>query len=147
MPPAAAGAHGSDANGRRWRQEGRTLRGDHMSHTQDMPPVDRADLEQSSLGDAEFERELLSEFLSSSSSMLSSLAGAVASSDPSGVMKAAHSLKGCSWTVGARALGAECEQLEQEAKGGSVEQAEQRLNRIQGLLQEVDAYVRANWAL
>lgn len=118
-----------------------------MSHTHDMPPVDRADLEQSSLGDTEFERELLSEFLSSSSTMLSSLAGAVATSDPSGVMKAAHSLKGCSWTVGARALGAECEQLEQEAKGGSIEQAEQRLNRIQGLLRQVDAYVRENWAL
>jgi len=118
-----------------------------MSHTQELPPVERADLEQSSLGDTDFERELLSEFLSSSSTMLASLAGAVASSDPGSIMKAAHSLKGCSWTVGARALGAECEQLEHEAKGGSIDQAEQRLNRIQGLLRQVDAYVRENWAL
>ena len=118
-----------------------------MSHTHDVPPVERADLEQSSLGDTEFERELLSEFLASSSTMLTSLQGAVASSDPSEVMRAAHSLKGCSWTVGARALGAECEQLEHEARGGSVEQAEQRLDRIQGLLQQVDAYVREHWAL
>jgi HPt (histidine-containing phosphotransfer) domain-containing protein len=118
-----------------------------MSETQDMPPVERADLEQSSLGDTEFERELLSEFLASSSTMLSSLAGAVASSDPTQVMQAAHSLKGCSWTVGARALGAECEQLEHEAKGGSVQLAEERLERIQGLLRQVDAYVRQNWSL
>jgi HPt (histidine-containing phosphotransfer) domain-containing protein len=118
-----------------------------MSETQDMAPVERADLEQSSLGDTEFERELLSEFLSSSSTMLSSLAGAVASSDPTQVMQAAHSLKGCSWTVGARALGAECEQLEHEAKDGSVELAEERLERIQRLLRQVDAYVRENWSL
>lgn len=118
-----------------------------MSQSQDMPPVERADLEQSSLGDTEFERELLAEFLTSSNDMLSSLQGAVASSDAVQVMKAAHSLKGCSWTVGARLLGAECEQLEQEAKGGHVEQAEQRLNRIRGLLRQVDEYVRQNWSL
>lgn len=118
-----------------------------MNQSHDMPPVERADLEQSSLGDTEFERELLSEFLASSTDMLTSLEGAVASSDAVKVMKAAHSLKGCSWTVGARVLGAECEQLEQEAKGGHVEQAEQRLNRIQALLQQVDAYVRENWSL
>jgi HPt (histidine-containing phosphotransfer) domain-containing protein len=118
-----------------------------MSATQDMPPVERADLEQSSLGDIEFERELLAEFLASSDGMLSSLAGAVAASDPTQVMKAAHSLKGCSWTVGARALGAECEHLEQEAKDGSVDLATQRLERIQSLLRQVDAYVRQHWSL
>ncbi len=118
-----------------------------MSQSQDTPPVERADLEQSSLGDTEFERELLSEFLASSSNMLNSLEGAVASSDAVQVMKAAHSLKGCSWTVGARMLGAECEQLKHEAKGGSIEQAEQRLTRIQGLLRQVDAYVREHWSL
>jgi histidine phosphotransfer protein HptB len=118
-----------------------------MSQSHDMPPVERADLEQSSLGDTEFERELLSEFLTSSQDMLTSLQGAVASSDAVLVMKAAHSLKGCSWTVGARTLGAECEQLEQEAKGGCVEQAAQRLDRIRGLLRQVDAYVRENWSL
>lgn len=118
-----------------------------MSEPVDTPPVERSDLEQSSLGDTEFERELLAEFLSSSGTMLSSLAGAVASSDATQVMKAAHSLKGCSWTVGARALGAECELLEQEAKGGSIDLATQRLDRIQGLLRQVDAYVRENWSL
>jgi HPt (histidine-containing phosphotransfer) domain-containing protein len=118
-----------------------------MSQSHDMPPVERADLEQSSLGDSDFERELLAEFLASSTTMLNSLEGAVASSDAVQVMKAAHSLKGCSWTVGARMLGAECEQLEHEAKSGHVEQAEQRLNRIQALLQQVDAYVRENWSL
>lgn len=118
-----------------------------MSQSHDMPPVERADLEQSSLGDTEFERELLTEFLTSSNDMLTSLAGAVASSDAVQVMKAAHSLKGCSWTVGARILGAECDQLEQEAKSGSIEQARQRLDRIQNLLQQVDAYVRENWSL
>lgn len=118
-----------------------------MSESQDTPPVERAALEQSSLGDTEFERELLSEFLSSSCTMLRSLEGAVASSDARQVMKAAHSLKGCSWTVGARALGAECEELEQEAKVGSVEQAALRLDRIRGLLGQVDAYVREHWAL
>jgi len=118
-----------------------------MSESQETPPVERADLEQASLGDTEFERELLSEFLSSSSDMLASLDHAVASSDATQVMQAAHSLKGCSWTVGARALGAECDELEQEARGGSVEQADRRLARIRGLLGQVDAYIRVHWAL
>lgn len=99
------------------------------------------------MGDVEFERELLQEFLSSTDGMLSSLAGAVASSDPKEVLRAAHSLKGCCWTVGARALGAECEELELEAKGGSVADAERRLARIQDLLGQVDAYVRRHWSL
>jgi HPt (histidine-containing phosphotransfer) domain-containing protein len=111
------------------------------------PPLDRAELEQSSLGDVEFERELLSEFLASSDDMLASLAGAVEESDVERVHRAAHSLKGCCWTVGARKLGSECEQLEHQARGGTIEGAEERLGRIRAMLREVDEYVRRTWSL
>jgi hypothetical protein len=102
------------------------------------PPLDRAELEQSSLGDVEFERELLSEFLASSDDMLASLAGAVEESD----VERVH----C-WTVGARKLGSECEQLEHQARGGTIEGAEERLGRIRAMLREVDEYVRRTWSL
>jgi len=112
-----------------------------------MPPLDHDELEQASLGDEAFERELLSEFLSSSGGMLSSIVGAVESRDPQQVHRAAHSLKGCCWTVGARALGAECEQLELKARGGVLEGAEDSVTRIQELYQQVDEYVRRRWSL
>ena len=99
------------------------------------------------MGDVEFERELLAEFLSSSDAMLSSLGGAVQESDVERVHRAAHSLKGCCWTVGARALGSECEQLELQARGGSIDGAETHLARIREMLRQVDEYVRRTWAL
>lgn len=117
-----------------------------MNETQ-TPPLDHSELEQASLGDEAFERELLAEFLASSGGMLSSIAGAVASRDAQQVHRAAHSLKGCCWTVGARALGAECEKLELEARGGGLAGAEDSVVRIQELYQQVDAYVRRRWSL
>jgi histidine phosphotransfer protein HptB len=117
-----------------------------MSQTQP-PPLDRFELEQSSMGDVEFERELLSEFLASSDDMISSLASAVQESDADRVHRAAHSLKGCCWTVGARDLGSECEKLELEARDGAIACAEQRLTRIRELLRQVDDFVRTNWSL
>jgi HPt (histidine-containing phosphotransfer) domain-containing protein len=117
-----------------------------MQDTQ-TPPLEHSDLEQASLGDEAFERELLSEFLASSNGMVSSIAGAVESRDPQKVYHAAHNLKGCSWTVGARALGAECEKLELEARGGGLAGAEDSVTRIQELYRQVDEYVRRRWSL
>jgi HPt (histidine-containing phosphotransfer) domain-containing protein len=111
------------------------------------PPLDRSELEQSSMGDVEFERELLSEFLASTDDMLASLAGAVQDSDVERVHRAAHSLKGCCWTVGARELGSECEKLELEARDGAIACAEERLTRIRELLRQVDDFVRKTWSL
>jgi HPt (histidine-containing phosphotransfer) domain-containing protein len=117
-----------------------------MNETQ-RPPLDHSELEQASLGDEAFERELLSEFLASSDGMLSSIVGAVQSRDAQQVHRAAHSLKGCCWTVGARELGAECEKLELQARGGALDGAEDSVTRIHELYQQVDEYVRRRWSL
>ncbi len=117
-----------------------------MNETQ-KPPLDHADLEQASLGDEAFERELLAEFLASSDGMLSSIVSAVEARDAQQLHRAAHSMKGCCWTVGARDLGTECEKLELEARGGGLAGAEDSVVRIQELYRQVDAYVRRRWSL
>jgi len=110
-------------------------------------PLDHADLERSCLGDVSFEKELLAEFLDSSGGMLAALSGAVAASDPTQVHLAAHSLKGCCWTIGARAMGAECEKLEFEARAGGLQGADGMVARIHELAAQLDAYVRRHWGL
>src|SRR5437899_8049691 len=93
-------------------------------------PLDRSELERSSLGDQEFERELLAEFLSGSRGTLEKLSAAVAARDPHQVRHAAHSLKGGCWTVGARVMGTSCEALEVEARAGVLDHAETLLATI-----------------
>src|SRR4051794_15670857 len=96
-----------------------------LKMTEEPPiPLDRAELERSSCGDQEFEKELLAEFLGGTSGTLAALAEAVAARDLHQVRHAAHSLKGGCWTVGARAMGAACEELELDARAGVLDRAE-----------------------
>jgi HPt (histidine-containing phosphotransfer) domain-containing protein len=110
-------------------------------------PLDRSELERSSFGDQEFERELLSEFLGGSHGMVATLASALEAGDVHGVRHAAHSLKGGCWTVGARAMGTACEQLELDARAGALDRAETLLASIREHLARLDTYVRQHWAL
>jgi len=110
-------------------------------------PLERSDLEQATLGDPDFERELLGEFLDGSPRFLASLKGALAARDLPALHRAAHSLKGCSWTIGARPLGRACERLEAEARDGALDRAQAQLERIRDRLAEVERYVRRTWSL
>jgi HPt (histidine-containing phosphotransfer) domain-containing protein len=110
-------------------------------------PLDRSDLERASLGDPEFEKELLAEFLGGSHGMFATLSAALAARDVPTVRNAAHSLKGGCWTVGARAMGALCEELEFDARAGALDRAEALVARIDEHLARLDAYVRQHWAL
>lgn len=118
-----------------------------MTEQQSAIPLERSDLEQASLGDAEFEKELLSEFLDSTTSLLGSLSEALASRDVQLVHRTAHSLKGCCWTVGARSMGSACEELELQARGGVLDRAESLVERIHDLFGQLDVYVRRTWSL
>jgi HPt (histidine-containing phosphotransfer) domain-containing protein len=110
-------------------------------------PLDRAELERSSFGDQEFEKELLAEFLGGSSGTLAALAAAVAARNAHDVRHAAHSLKGGCWTVGARVMGASCEELELDARAGVLDRAEALAERIREQFARLDAYVRQHWGL
>jgi HPt (histidine-containing phosphotransfer) domain-containing protein len=110
-------------------------------------PLDHAELERSSLGDHDFERELLAEFLGGSRGTLAKLAEALDAHDVPAVRHAAHSLKGGCWTVGARAMGTSCEELELDARAGVLDRAEALLARIREEYAQLDAYVRRHWGL
>jgi len=121
--------------------------GAHTMTEQAPTPLDRSELERSSLGDREFERELLAEFLSGSQGTLEALSAAVAARDAQQVRHAAHSLKGGCWTVGARVMGTSCEELELEARAGALDRAEALLASINEHLSQLDAYIRQQWGL
>jgi len=110
-------------------------------------PLDRSELEQVSLGDVEFEREILNEFLTGSAALVAALADAVAARDGDEMRRAAHSLKGSCWTVGAKPLGTACERLELDARAGKLDAAAHLLGQIGERLAHLEAYVRRNWAL
>jgi len=118
-----------------------------MNHDEASIPLDRTDLEQASLGDASFEKELLVEFLDGSGNLIASLNQALATSDVQQMRRAAHSLKGCCWTIGARPMGRVCEKLEIDARDGRLEEAELLIDRIREHLSQVEVYVRRHWAL
>ena len=110
-------------------------------------PIDRSELERSSLGDRDFERELLAEFLDGSRSMLTKLSAALAARDVEAVRHAAHSLKGGCWTVGARVMGRSCEELELDARAGVLDRAAALCARIDEQFAQLDAYIRQQWGL
>jgi len=118
-----------------------------MTEQQETAPLDRSDLEQISLGDADFEREILHEFLTGSAELVASLTAAVAARDRDGLRRAAHSLKGSCWTVGARALGSACERLELDARTGELDTAARLLHEIGEHMTRLEDYVRRHWPL
>jgi HPt (histidine-containing phosphotransfer) domain-containing protein len=118
-----------------------------MGEEQTAAPLDRSDLEQVSLGDVDFEREILHEFLTGSAALLATLSAAVAARDGEQLRRAAHSLKGSCWTVGAKPLGTACERLELDARAGKLDAATHLLGEIGEQLARLEAYVRRHWTL
>ena len=64
--------------------------------------------------------ELLDEYLKDAPSQLSKLGDVIEAGDVQAISEVAHSLKGSSGNLGIRAVYSLCQQLEQEARGGSV---------------------------
>ncbi|MEW6268733.1 MAG: Hpt domain-containing protein [Thermodesulfobacteriota bacterium] len=118
-----------------------------MSGRDDATPLDRGELEQASLGDAAFERELLVEFLAGSQALIAELGEALAARDAQELGRAAHSLKGSCWTIGARPMGRACELLEADAREGRLDGAGAAIDRIREHLVQVESHVRRLWAL
>lgn len=90
-------------------------------------------------GDVEMMRELQDEFLRTAPGGLERVARAVAESDGSGLVLAAHSLKGACWSMGAVALGGELAALEAIGRSGDLASAPAHLEQATFQYQRLQA--------
>ncbi|MGH9750682.1 MAG: response regulator [Candidatus Polarisedimenticolia bacterium] len=94
-----------------------------------------ADLDAASPDDRKFLTELVETFRTVSRRTLQNARQAVARGDAAGLERAAHSLRGSSGSIGARALADLCGTIEEEARRGAVA-------RAGSLLEELEAGIR-----
>ncbi|BCO09021.1 hypothetical protein GF1_13970 [Desulfolithobacter dissulfuricans] len=85
-------------------------------------------------GDEELLEELLELFTISSAGDLEELKAAVAAEDPEEVIKAAHSIKGASASLGIEAIRELALAMEEDARQGSIGVARSRLAELEDLL-------------
>lgn len=88
------------------------------------PTLDRAQLDEATGGDAEFEQEIAAAFLKSADFYLEDISAAAACGDASQLRMAAHALKGSCRTIGATALAEIASQIELIAVYGEIKAAE-----------------------
>jgi two-component system sensor histidine kinase/response regulator len=103
--------------------------------------LDPARLRESAGDDPELERELLGDFLAQAQVLLTGMRASISGGDASRMATAAHTLKGSCRALGAGALGAVCQELEQvgeccdlDAARDVLARAEQELTRLHGVL-------------
>ena len=103
-------------------------------------------LQEVSMGDDEFLRELIDLYLSDAPTQMQALERAVSSQDTSAVSVAAHKLKGSCGNVGAEGLVTLCQKLEASGKAGRIEElprlfheASQEFEKVSETLQGVMA--------
>lgn len=94
-------------------------------------------LEEISLGDEEFLKELVEVFLDDAAQQLVALSDAAAAGDPEQVAGVAHRLKGSSGNVGAEQLQALCAALESDGLAGRPEKFGVQAERITGEFERV----------
>jgi len=97
-------------------------------------------------GDAEFEVEILQEYLSSVPKEFEKLQAAVAAGDTTAAGAFAHALKGASATIGAKGFAATALIVEQAGKKGDAALASATLGRMAAEFGEVLDLVRARLA-
>ncbi len=93
-------------------------------------------------GDAEFEREVLGEYLNCTPEDVERIRQAIASSDPEALGRAAHALKGSSATVGAKSLAALAKELEMLGKAGNVTAAPDVFGQLARCYEDSCAFIR-----
>jgi len=93
-------------------------------------------LKQISLGDEMFEKDLLSDYLIDAELKLQLLRELLESSDVKKIVDAAHTLKGSSYSVGAKLVGDEALGIELSAKNNDLENVEVRLPKLAKSIRE-----------
>jgi HPt (histidine-containing phosphotransfer) domain-containing protein len=94
------------------------------------PAVDMARLAEISCGDAEFERELIGDFVVQTAIQITEVHTALRGGNASGVHHAGHAIKGASRTLGAMSMGDLAQQLESMGETGMLENAEPLLAQL-----------------
>jgi signal transduction histidine kinase/CheY-like chemotaxis protein/sensor domain CHASE-containing protein/HPt (histidine-containing phosphotransfer) domain-containing protein len=92
-------------------------------------------------GDAEFEKDLVGEFLRTAPVLIENALQAVTAGDAVGVQRAAHTLKGAAGSIGAGPLAEASAFLEETSKAGRLEEATPRLQQIQQRFDELSTFV------
>jgi CheY-like chemotaxis protein len=95
------------------------------------------------LGGAAPVNEIMALFLEKTPAILAELRDAVARGDLDAIRRSAHTIKGTSATLGARALSEKCKQLEEQARGGTVPDAAASLSGIEKAYRVTEAALRA----
>jgi HPt (histidine-containing phosphotransfer) domain-containing protein len=88
-------------------------------------------------GDAEFEREVIGEYIICAPRDLAKLRAAVTAGDAVAISATAHALKGASATLGARGFAASALVIEQAGKKGDLELARGSFARLEAELTDV----------
>ena len=97
-------------------------------------------------GDAEFEREVLEEYLNSAPNDLAKLQIAISGGDAAGTAAAAHALKGASATIGAKGFAAIALELEQAGKQSVLTGTPETLARLTSEYEELKLVLQARIA-
>ena len=92
--------------------------------------------------DPAFLAELVDTYLVDSVALLATMQQAVRGDDASQLRRAAHSLKSSSASFGARALVALCQELEDRANMGALDDALTRLGQVEAAFAEVERELR-----
>ncbi len=90
-------------------------------------------------GDVEFLNELVDEYLSSTPGLFDRMQQAIATGEAPALQRAAHSLKTGSATFGALAFAAQCKELEDLAKIGVLDCAEEKYTALAAAYPQVAA--------
>ena len=103
---------------------------------------DYEQLDSISGGDAEFEREVIEEYIASAPRDMARLRAAIEAGDAAGTCSIAHALKGSSATLGAKGFAATGLVIEQAGKRGEIEAARRTIDRFEAELAEVIGLMR-----
>ncbi len=102
----------------------------------DVPAIDYAQLEESTLGDNEFGRELTAIFVQQTQEQLARIRAAQAAGNAAALRALTHRLKGGASALGAGRLSAEAARLEEEAERGELGAAGGRVERLAAFFDE-----------
>ncbi|WP_337872117.1 ATP-binding protein [Ignavibacterium sp.] len=93
-------------------------------------------LNQVSLGDKEFEKDLLGDYFKDAEIKLETLKEFISQKNLRKIQELAHTLKGSSYSVGAKAIGDEALGIEISAKSNDIESVEERLIQLTKVFRE-----------
>jgi HPt (histidine-containing phosphotransfer) domain-containing protein len=106
------------------------------------PPVDMAALHALTDGDVEFERELITTFITSGDHSLSDILAALSVQDFETIGRRAHALKSASANIHAAHLSRTASKLESAAKTGEAAEIDSLVNELAADLRSVNAELR-----